>query len=382
VAKRLLSSVLALLVMVTVAGCSSILEGEVTEITPYIKADEQSGTVNAIEVSTYDQFRQEVYSMVQNHTETAAFRITTFDRDDLEGALNEICQELSSVDPLGSYATYYISCQITPIVGYHDVSVTIVYKKDLSEISNISTVSTDRYLQVLLESALTDFAATCTFYTSLPSVTADHIKEIVREQYFSDPLNVIIMPDITVTSYPETDGERIMEVTFGYNYNQSVLSDMNNDLNDEIQRMISQLPDADDYQLLLTVYNTMADACLYLSNPSAKLSSTAYSVIVNNTGDDEGAAMAYKALCDKLLIECTVVSGKYMGKDHYWNIVTFDGASYHVDVTTQMTAKIPTFLMGDEYMRENYWWDTSMVPQCPADYTPAEEIAVAEEPLP
>ena len=86
--------------------------------------------------------------------------------------------------------------------------------------------------------------------------------------------------------------------------------------------------------------------------------------------------MAFKALCDKLLIECAVVEGKYMGENHYWNIVTIGGGSYHIDVTTLSSEDITTFLRGDEYMRENYWWDTSTVPVCTADY---EATPVIEE---
>lgn len=366
--RKLLSSLLALSLMLTCCGCASILDGEVTEITPYYQTGDTSVSDSAIEVSTYDQFRQEVYNMVENHIDTATFRITTFDREDLEGSVNEICRELSSSDPLGSYATYYISCQITPIVGYKDVTVSIVYKRDLSDITNISTVSTERYLHVLLESSLTDYVSHCTFYTSLPSVTADYIKEIIHDQYYSSPLNVMIMPDITVTSYPENEGMRIMEVSFVFNnYTQSVLVNMGNNLNDAIQDVISELPDADDYELLSAIYDHMG-MYVYTPNTPTRLSATAYNVMVNRSGDAEGFAMAFKALCDKLLIDCTVVAGKYMGKDHYWNIVTIGDSSYHVDVTAIHREETSTFLRGDEYMRENYWWDTSTVPTCPADY--------------
>ena len=374
--RKLLSSILAFTLLLTCAGCASILDGEITEITPYYQTGDSAVADSAIDVSTYEQFHQEVYNMVKNHIDTATFRITTFDREDLEGAINEICQELSSSDPLGSYATYYISCQITPIVGYKDVTVTIVYKRALSDIVNISTVSTERYLQVLLESSLTDYVSHCTFYTSLSSVTAEYIKEIIYDQYYSNPLNVVIMPDITVTSYPESDGDRIMEVSFVFNnYTQSVLTNMGNDLNDAIQDIISELPDADDYALLSAIYGHIG-GYVYTPSTPTRLSATAYNVMVNHSGNSEGFAMAFKALCDKLLIECTVVEGKYMGENHYWNIVTIGGGSYHVDVTTLSSEDITTFLRGDEYMRENYWWDTSTVPVCTADY---EVTPVIEE---
>ena len=212
--KRLLSAALALILLLNSASCSSILEGEVSEITPYLQVEDSTLSDNAVEISSYDEFKAAVLEMMESHTETADFRITTFDRDNLEESLNEICLELSSQHPLGAYATYYISCQITPIITYNDVSVTIVYKKDLNEISNIYSVSYDRYLQILLQSSMEEYSSNCTFYTSTNSITADHIMRSIRNLYYNNPLDIVILPDAVITSYPSPEGERIMDVSF------------------------------------------------------------------------------------------------------------------------------------------------------------------------
>lgn len=369
--KRLISYLLFVSLILTTAGCSSILEGKTYEITPYFQAEEVPED-DTVEISTYQEFKAAVINMVQNHIETAAFRITTFDRDDLEGSLNKICQELSSVDPLGSYATYYISCQITPIITYNDVSVNIVYKKELSDISSISTVYYDRYLQILLLSSMSEYDTSCTFYTSSNEITAEHIEDSINDIYYKNPLEIVIKPEVTVTSYPSPEGERIMDVnlSYGIGYSQTVLQDMTAKLNASIQRIISGLSDNGDYDLITDLYNYLISSCRYHTLTStSRLTSTAYSVIQNNFGDSEAFAMAFKALCDKLAIKCEVVNGKCLGEDHYWNIVTVGDNSYHVDITAELTEDIPaTFLRGDEYMREKYWWDTSTVPQCSVDY--------------
>lgn len=370
--KRLLSAALSIVLLFTITGCSSILEGETSEITPYFHAEDNTMSDSAVEISTYDEFKSAVLDMMKQHIETAEFRIATFDRDNLEESLNEICLELSSLDPLGSFATYYISCQITPIITYHDVSVNIVYKKSLSEITNISTVSSDRYLQILLSSSMSNYDKNCTFYTSSSSITADHILKSIKEQYYKNPLEIIMLPDAVVTSYPAPDKERIMDVSlaFGSGYSQTVLENMTNTLNTSIQRIISGLADGNDYDMISALYSHFISNNFYaISKSSSTLNSTAYNVIKTYTGNSEGYAMAFKALCDKLLIECQVVNGKRMGEDHFWNIVTFAGNNYHIDLTAELTDELPpTFLRGDEYMKENYWWDTSTVPECLADY--------------
>lgn len=375
--KRLLSSALCLIVILSLFGCSSILEGETSEITPYFQTNDALSSDTSIEISTYDDFKSAVLNMVKNHTETANFRITTFDRENIDEALNEICRELSSKDPLGSYATYYISCQITPIVGYKDVTVNIVYKKEAAEIAAISTVSTDRYLHILLNSSISEYASVCTFYTSLPDITSEYIHEIISEQYYSAPLDIMIRPEITVVAYPSNEGERIIEVSFTYNnYTSSVLNNMRDNLNQEIQDIIGDLPDGDDYALISAVFEHISENTSYTSLITP-LPSTAYSVIINKTGNSEGYAMAFKALCDKLLIECHIVNGKFNGEDHYWNIVTFEGNSYHIDLTSAYS-DTPVFLNSDESVRENYWWDTSTVPSCESDYVPNTEATVPD----
>lgn len=375
--KKSILFVLLTVSLFLMTGCSSILEGETSEITPYFQTDDTALSDDAVEISTSDEFRNAVMHMVQNHIESSAFRITTFDEDNLEESLNEICQELSSLDPLGSYATYYISCQITPIITYNDVSVTIVYKKELSDITSISTVHYDRYLQILLLSTMSEYDTNCTFYTSSDDITAEYITNSIKELYYLNPLEIVMLPDAVVTSYPSPEGERIMEVSLSYGsgYSQTVLKDISSKLNSSVQNIISSLSNDSDYSLISDLYNYLISNCRYYpATTTAKLTSLAYNVIYNGFGNSEGFAMAFKALCDKLDIDCTVVNGKYLGEDHYWNIVTFGDNSYHINVTTELTDDpTTTFLCGDEYMRENYWWDTSSVPECLSDYVPYQE---------
>ena len=54
---------------------------------------------------------------------------------------------------------------------------------------------------------------------------------------------------------------------------------------------------------------------------------------MSGRADSEGMALAYKALCDTIGIECTVVEGRLDRTEHYWNIVTLEGDSYHVDTS-------------------------------------------------
>ena len=73
-----------------------------------------------------------------------------------------------------------------------------------------------------------------------------------------------------------------------------------------------------------------------------------------------------------------MAAGRLDGDDHFWNIVSLDGVSYHVDVAG---GGREVFLAGDGSLWGTYWWDTSEYPACPEDYAPPEpEPAEEDEP--
>ena len=80
--------------------------------------------------------------------------------------------------------------------------------------------------------------------------------------------------------------------------------------------------------------------------------------------------MAYKALCDQLGIDCTVVLGQYKGAIHAWNIIELDGHYYHVDVSNCDLYGLDTaFLKNDDEMKDDYVWDTDVYEVCDGPIT-------------
>lgn len=211
------------------------------------------------------------------------------------------------------------------------------------------------------------------FRTSLNSITADFIISTVREQYYKSPLNVVSQPSVEVSMYPANEGERIVEINISYGFSKNVLSSMTVRMDEAAQGIAEYATGSDDFDFLISLCEKLASSASYTVQPVSDLSNTAYGALVSRLATSEGFAMAYKALCDKMGIECIVVNGKHLGDEHFWNIVTFSGSSYHVDVTDYLANN--TFLKSDESMRDNYWWDTSTVPACSSDYVHASAAA-------
>ena len=94
-----------------------------------------------------------------------------------------------------------------------------------------------------------------------------------------------------------------------------------------------------DYICENTVYDSFAADSLE-NAPQNTLSS--YGALVEGKAICEGYSKAFKYLCDKAGIPCSLVLGKYEDTPHMWNIVFLDEGYYYVDVTFDDSSDIST----------------------------------------
>lgn len=60
---------------------------------------------------------------------------------------------------------------------------------------------------------------------------------------------------------------------------------------------------------------------------------TAYGALINGVAVCEGYSRAMQYLCNKAGIPCALISGSSRGSGHMWNVIQLDGDWYHTDVT-------------------------------------------------
>lgn len=91
----------------------------------------------------------------------------------------------------------------------------------------------------------------------------------------------------------------------------------------------------------------------------------------------EGFAKAFKFLCDKIDLECWVVTGKGSSSigtgPHAWNIVKINGYYHHVDVTWDNqysdSSAVPNYgymNLSDEEISKDHTWNRKHYPECPS----------------
>lgn len=100
---------------------------------------------------------------------------------------------------------------------------------------------------------------------------------------------------------------------------------------------------------------------------------TVYGALVERRAVCEGIAKTVKLLLNLLDVKCIVVSGKYDGHAHAWNIVKINDWTYNLDVTMDMGRVVNPGMMRYNYFNfrnsdiSNYEVDNAqMIPKCRA----------------
>lgn len=375
-ARRLLVLILCITVCFSVFGCASILEDEMLTFSPHDeKVNASDDTV--IEAESYGELKTAVLSFIEKHEETGLIRVYSYP-DNIDEDVAKACEEIMLNEPLGSYAVSELTGSVTKIVTYYDIQVEITYKKSKEQIDDIITASTLRYLNSELHDMLSSYKKASAISTNIAGVTISDMLGYVDEAYYDHPLDIVMIPVTTVSFYPSDRADKIIEFRFGYIYEASTLQAMENSMLSAVQSIAESVGGSSDGAILLSLGERLIEKAEYNFNAAASgditnqnIAATAYGALVNGSAVGEGYAMAYKALCDMLGLECYVVIGRLGSAAHAWNIVELDGAYYHADLSLCDVNGIKTaFLKNDNDMKQaGYTWESMNYKVCDGPLT-------------
>ena len=108
------------------------------------------------------------------------------------------------------------------------------------------------------------------------------------------------------------------------------------ELADAVNHILSRMPNISgmsDFDKELFVHDYLCQNCRYAKDDDRDIVHTAYGAIVLKNAVCDGIAKAVKLLLNMLDVPCIVVTGKFKGNGHAWNIVKINGRAYQLDVT-------------------------------------------------
>lgn len=392
-AKKLALTILTLTLALFISGCSSVFEKEYVVVSEYRGEPTGDSGGAAVEVRSSYALKSAVTNLVANHAGHGVLEFKNYDGD-ISSDLAEALWAVKSETAYGAYAVYYISYDISHIVSYYTADIYITYRHTRAEMDSIQS-ATEQNIAPLIEAALEESRDKALFMMNGSQIKADALRDSVYEAYYSNPLLCATLPDVRVSAYPENGFQRIFEISLDYGRSGVELAEMKRELKEAAETIASGLDGGSAYYAALDACRTLSEICAYndgdeVTAGSGGESSTAYGALVGNTANSEGFAMAYKALCDALGVDCRVVSGRLDKAQHAWNIVSLNGNYYHVDVSQLGRFGLSSvFLRDDSAMWGRYWWDIEKYPACEtvfgqagAEWREADEDASGQSGLP
>jgi len=382
--------VLALVIIaaIVLTGCVNLLEGFDETITEHPARAYVRQPTEQITVSGYDELVATIIVLIMEQETEIQLLYYHDDGEDVQAEIQRACDEIIYEHPIGAYAVVGITAEATVIVSYYEVDLEIEYKRTQEQLDSIINVSSERYMRTQLLNIMSEYREEAIIRTSL-QFSDDDITRFVSEIYYQNPRSIVMLPFVTVETFPEEGVDRIYEIKFGNTDSPGMLQRFSRELELYVQGNAEQAVGDTDSEILLFLANSLIDSTTFdegtaravQAHGPQNFAATAFGALVRGDAIGEGFAMAFKALADEMGINCRIVLGHYDGIVHAWNIVSLYGDFYHIDVSMCAVNGIETaFLKTDGDFEEMlYTWDKDSTVRCEGPLT-IDDVLIPEDP--
>ena len=344
--RRLLA--LALAAALCLSGCGW-MDGSYVSVTPHQVGVNQTGEGSARPISSYMELRSALVRMVDEGSIEGRFLLDEYPREAAVEDMERAVEYVTKVYPIGAYAVESIESAF----GTNAVSVDITYRYSRQDIERIRTVRGMDGAEKAVAEAMDECADKLVLQIS--GYRDTDFTEIVQDYAWKNPDRVMEMPSATVRVCPDRGDVRVVELLFFYQTDWETLRSMR----EQVQPVFSsaalyvtgQASERTKFSQLHAFLMERFDYKLQHSRTPA------YSLLCEGIGDSRAFSQIYAAMCSRIGLEATGISGTREGEKHRWNLIRIDGVWYHLDLLAS-----PQFdPMTDEEMT-GYEWDREAYP--------------------
>lgn len=348
--KKILVPILLLAFLLT--GCSAWLDGEYHSVKPHA-SDGTKLSDDVVTVSGYSELRDALVDMVTSGRQQSTFYITGFDLEDVDRYMNTAITHIFQNTAVGAYAVDEINYDSGTSGGISAIAVDVSYIHGRQEILRIKKASDMKAVKALIAGALRSCEASVV-------IQVNDYEDMDAALYVQDYVNAnphlcMELPQVSATAYPEQGKERVLEIFFTYQTNRDTLRTMQDVVSPIFSAaelyVQSSEGEAQKYEQL---YAFLMERFDYKIETSI---TPAYSLLRYGVGDSKAIAMVYSIMCQNADLSCQVISGTKNGEAYYWNIVTIEDVSYHVDLLASSGAG--EFMVMNPEDMAGYVWDYS-----------------------
>ena len=352
--KRILLIIISALLLLT--GCG-ILERDYTQVTRHVDQRADSENASALRAEGYAELVSSAQYFVTLGANTGTIRLYQYGGD-IEQAVQNACDALLRDDPVGAYALRDVTCRATRIVSYYECVFHYAYKRSLEEIAAIRSVSSRVGFRRQVADALRTFSDRLVLRTGGGYESADQVQRVFWEVYYDTPEAALTTPEVAVQLYPDHGAARVVEMTLDWGTERETLEEQSAQVTAAAARLMGQDSGGTLTNVWLLCTRLRSGLDWNEEGPGS-----VYAALVQGEANSEGIAMAYQLLCDMAGIPCRLVRGTREESVHCWNLITVDGASWHLDLTARESRD--RFLHTDEELEDRgYTWSRTDYPAC------------------
>ena len=359
--KRLLALLAACALLLT--GCSALLERDYTNITPHNAAPTTEGDPSILRADSYQELVNALVYLVSIGAESGTIRLYA-DSEKVEDFLSDACLEVVQEDPLGAYCVEFIKYNAAPVVTYSQAQVDITYRRTREQVASIVQATGVSAIRSELQGALTSFSPERTLRIRYFEEDEAFIRELALQAYYDTPACALGMPEVSVSIYPKSGRQRIVEILLTYPLDRPELEKRRAELEEDIALLAQDLSGSAGTPQPL-------DAALALldrgeGDPAG--GPTPYDFFRAGAADSQGLSLAFAALCQTLELPCQVARGALDGEPHFWAVVQTGRGWRHMDLMRlreQAEDGEAQPLYTDQQFRDmGYSWTEGSLPPC------------------
>lgn len=350
--------ILLLCMILLLTGCS-LVPKEYRSVKPH-ETEQQQQMPDAVEVTDAAELKKAMMGFIKAGREEGTIRAVRYEGN-VEEELVQAVYDVVRQDPVGAYAVDYLNHTCVKIVNYYEISLDITYRRTAREIASIQQAYTPEQLYDQVERSL--MAWDDRLAMQVTEEQEYDIGAIVDAYCAENPVNMVEIPEISVSVYPETGKERIVEVEFMYTHTTDELSVMKKALEESVFAAAEYIryrsSDRDKTSLL---YTYLTERFQYTQGSTG---TPVYSALCEGVADPLGLSRGFALICQRAGVECYTVTGLLDGSRHSWNIVSDDGDYRHLDLAECILKHSGLRLLTDWEMGR-YYWNKGAFPACVA----------------
>ena len=152
--KKSVACLLSALMLLSLCGCSALLEREYTQSEPHSKKYWDAGDSSVLRAENHQDLVNDILTLLSTHTEDALIRlyaeVTAVEAEDMmEAAAREVQEETA----LGAYALNYLSYSVSDLGSYFEIRSTIRYRRSAEQVAGIISATSASAVGDMLRTA-------------------------------------------------------------------------------------------------------------------------------------------------------------------------------------------------------------------------------------